>query len=740
MPKRHRILKGSAVLLVAVATGCATPTPSATAPGADLAPKAGGNLISNNASGLISNNAGGLISNNAGGLISNNAGGLISNNAGGLISNNAGGLISNNAGGLISNNAGGLISNNAGGLTGTVRGPAAGLISNNAGGLISNNAGGLISNNAGGLISNNAGGLISNNAGGLISNNAGGLISNNAGGLISNNAGGYRLKQAEAGDDEELVDLTASVPGARVGVFNERGEMVSYGWSTTDGDGNYVFSRLKASGPLLFVKAVYEKEGQQIILMSTAPAPRKSGLVNVAVTPATTIVAKKFGEMIRLRAVNAATLRPSVANKMATVLAPAMTARAVVAAAIFTNDIASDTFDNIMDEAPAVLSAAIEAVAASAGVSAVVGETPPTELPPLPAAAAPIAAAPEETPNVESGVGPEPAAPPEDGGVVTAPVASGGSTGGGATGGATDTGTGGTSTDSGSGTATPVESAVKATLFTVGQAKSGKRLEVEPNSGNLFAPSEAGLQTATVSGLSAESSFSDASGTVTSVCFSGGQKYTLSGAKITWAGGEVSMEGIDPGWTTDLAIKGNDAYVSSRGQNCIFKVDLTTGATSAFAGTPSFYGGYAEGTGAEAAFNQPSGITITADALYVADTFNRRIRKIDFNGTASTLSGGKFGSKDGSASVASFQTPTDVAADAAGDIYVVDQAGQTVRKVSPNGDTITVAGNKKLGNVDGAGDAGSFYFPTSLAFGKVAGTDCIFVGQNDGKIRLVTGW
>ena len=82
------------------------------------------------------------------------------------------------------------------------------------------------------------------------------------------------------------------MPGARVGVFNERGEMVSYSWVTTDEDGNYTFPRLKASGPLLFVKAIYEKEGQQVILMSTAPAPRKAGLVNVAVNPATALSGK----------------------------------------------------------------------------------------------------------------------------------------------------------------------------------------------------------------------------------------------------------------------------------------------------------------------------------------------------------------------------------------------------------------------------------------------------------------
>ncbi|MEB3328955.1 MAG: SMP-30/gluconolactonase/LRE family protein, partial [Candidatus Sericytochromatia bacterium] len=58
-------------------------------------------------------------------------------------------------------------------LAGVAKSPAS-LLATNGGGIISSNTAGLISNNAGGLISNNAGGLISNNAGGLISNNAGG--------------------------------------------------------------------------------------------------------------------------------------------------------------------------------------------------------------------------------------------------------------------------------------------------------------------------------------------------------------------------------------------------------------------------------------------------------------------------------------------------------------------------------------------------------------------------------------
>jgi sugar lactone lactonase YvrE len=63
--------------------------------------------------------------------------------------------------------------------------------------LLSNNGSGILLNNGGGLLSNNGGGLISNNGGGLLSNNGGGLISNNGGGLVSGYASGYRLLQTQ---------------------------------------------------------------------------------------------------------------------------------------------------------------------------------------------------------------------------------------------------------------------------------------------------------------------------------------------------------------------------------------------------------------------------------------------------------------------------------------------------------------------------------------------------------------
>ncbi|MDB5101603.1 MAG: hypothetical protein JWM80_6024 [Cyanobacteria bacterium RYN_339] len=709
MTKRRTILKGSTVLLVALATGCSNAP--ATNPAANPASLNGSSLISNNASGLISNTAGGLISNNAGGLISNNAGGLISNNAGGLISNNAGGLISNNAGGLISNNAGGLISNNAGGLTGVVRGPAAGLISNNAGGLISNNAGGLISNNAGGLVSNNAGGL----------------ISNNAGGLISNNAGGMRVLLADSGTD----DLTEAVPNAKVACFNERGEMVSYSWVVTDENGNYNFNRLKASGPVVFVKAVYQREGKQVVLVSTAPAPRKAGLINCTVSPSTSIVAKKLGEMIQRRAVSASSVRAESIDKITQALAPVMTPKAVVAACILQQADVSSIFDSMLKESPA-LAARVGTAVASEGIASVVATTPAADN--NTAGAAPVIA-PDQVavtpPATDTGSKP-PASNPN-----TTP-----DTGNNATGSTPTTGGTSPAPSTAPSSAPAGNSALKGTIFTLGTVSTTPRVDMPTGSSTFTAALRTGVAGGAIGSLTAALTFAeDANNAAAAVAFDGATPYYLVGNTIVGNGKTTTITGFSETDATDLAVKGSSAYVTSAAQNAVFKVDLTSGTTSVFAGVASNVGIVADGSASEARFNAPTGICIVGSTLYVADTYSRRIRAIAADGTTSTLAGTGTGSVDGVGTGASFQGPTDVTADDKGNLYVADQNGNTVRKiVIADGTVTTIAGNGQQVSKDGTGANGSLFFPNTLAWGKSGGQDILVVSQVNHKIRLISGW
>ncbi|MDD0812318.1 hypothetical protein PSQ20_18350 [Curvibacter sp. RS43] len=120
---------------------------------------------------------------------------------------------------------------------------------------------------------------------------------------------------------------------------------------------------------------------------------------------------------------------------------------------------------------------------------------------------------------------------------------------------------------------------------------------------------------------------------------------------------------------------------------------------------------YVDGTSEAARFNTPSGLVSDRSGnVYVADSSNHVIRKIAANGVVSTLAGsGTAGSADGKGSAASFNSPVALALDSVGSLWVVDQANQTIRKISPDGTVSTLAGLAgNAGNTDGQGSSARF--------------------------------
>jgi MprA protease rhombosortase-interaction domain-containing protein len=103
--------------------------------------------------------------------------------------------------------------------------------------------------------------------------------------------------------------------------------------------------------------------------------------------------------------------------------------------------------------------------------------------------------------------------------------------------------------------------------------------------------------------------------------------------------------------------------------------------------------------------------------LYVADSYNDTIRKVTSSGVVTTLAGDYniAGTLDGTGSNAFFNQPTGLTVDSAGNVYVADSGNCTIRKVTSGGTVTTVAGIGGLaGLLDGAGTNALFNQPKGL--------------------------
>lgn len=134
-------------------------------------------------------------------------------------------------------------------------------------------------------------------------------------------------------------------------------------------------------------------------------------------------------------------------------------------------------------------------------------------------------------------------------------------------------------------------------------------------------------------------------------------------------------------------------YVADTQNNTVRRIDAAGNVTT-IAGTPGVCGS-ADGRGTAARFCQPQAIALdTLGYLYVADTANSTIRIISPRGDVSTLGGrpNDCGSADGNAVTSRFCRPADVEVDALGNLYVADTGNATIRKISTRGTVSTVAG------------------------------------------------
>ncbi len=156
------------------------------------------------------------------------------------------------------------------------------------------------------------------------------------------------------------------------------------------------------------------------------------------------------------------------------------------------------------------------------------------------------------------------------------------------------------------------------------------------------------------------------------------------------------------------------------------------------AGSNTATAGYANGIGSNALFSGTWGIAVDVSGnVFVAEQAGQRIRKVSPTGVVSTVAGtGTSGSVDGTGTSASFAGPREIAIDLSGNLYVATGEGCRIRKVSPSGVVSTFAGGALTSSIDGTGTQAGF---ASLRGVAVTPTGTVFVGEyGANRIRKIT--
>jgi sugar lactone lactonase YvrE len=224
----------------------------------------------------------------------------------------------------------------------------------------------------------------------------------------------------------------------------------------------------------------------------------------------------------------------------------------------------------------------------------------------------------------------------------------------------------------------------------------------------------------------------DRTGIITNVAGNGSRGFSGDGGPATSASlAQPFGVAVDGAGTLFIAGEGSR----------IRKVD-PTGIISTVAGNGTFGFSGDGGPATGASLGSPTGVAVDgAGNLFIADIDNNRIRKVDRTGIISTVAGNGlccFSGDGGPATGASLAAPFGVAVDGAGNLFIADSNNQRIRKVDPSGIITTVAGNGTFGFSGDGGPAisASLAFP----FGVTAdATGNLFIADTENnRVRKVT--
>lgn len=193
-------------------------------------------------------------------------------------------------------------------------------------------------------------------------------------------------------------------------------------------------------------------------------------------------------------------------------------------------------------------------------------------------------------------------------------------------------------------------------------------------------------------------------------------------------GGTFQTAGQNPSAATPAAPAPSDNVIAPKAP---IRISLLAGSLQRAGGQ--------DGIGAGAQFNRPHGLAADVHGnVYIADTGSHTIRKLSPDGSVVTLAGaaGQAGASDGFGADARFWSPQGVAVDAEGNVYVADTGNHAIRKISPDGRVTVVAGSPGLaGDVEGAGGVARFKRPLRVAVD--ASGNLFVLDQANYKVRKI---
>lgn len=175
------------------------------------------------------------------------------------------------------------------------------------------------------------------------------------------------------------------------------------------------------------------------------------------------------------------------------------------------------------------------------------------------------------------------------------------------------------------------------------------------------------------------------------------RKINLDTHAVSTAAGTANISGTDDGHAnaahfnlpTQIATDGQNLYISDSGNNLVRRLSLADGMVKTIGGQAQV-AGKVDGPAAKSEFNGPSGIATDGKSVWIADTGNEEVRKIDLSTmTTSTIAGtGEEGNKDGPGAQAQFSNPGALCLNGT-TLYVMDGDNHAIRKIDTGTNNVT---------------------------------------------------